>query len=632
MYRTQRASSSRTRTTSACRNFISCADGSVAVIEGNRGLFDGVDAQGSHSTARLAKLLHCPVILVIDATKVTRTIAALVAGCRALDQELELAAVVLNRIGTARQEAVIREAVETATGVPVLGAIPKLPHQHLPSRHLGLVTAIEHHQTEAALSRVAEVIAQQVDVSAVLDTARRAAPLAPPPQPPAPQLAGSAASTSGLRVGVLKDRAFSFYYPENLEALQAAGAQLVALSPLADDLPEEVDALYAGGGFPEVYAAELSANRSFREQLAARIAEGLPVWAECGGLAYLSEAIVSHGSSYPMVGALPVAVELTARPQGHGYVRAHFDRPNPFLPVGSELLGHEFHYTRLTATSSADLPTVLSLGRGVGLGDGRDGMLTQSALATYVHVHALGHTAWAKSVVAAAQSGRPPHLDASTPSPRKLRVMQGPRAPSTNRTPAPRQRFERASLRQAGQQREAELRAAAAGLRSSPARRTRGRLGQQVRAAVQAGHVDALEQLVAQESGAVRHLVALTYQPDAAQRRIAAQGVGLAGRYHPRLVQSVIRRLVWAMNDESGTNAATAPEVLQAIAEHEPALLLPMVPDLCRLAADPTLHEGLAATLRTVTSRCPGSVGHSLEESLRQRAEDGGSCGIERNR
>jgi cobyrinic acid a,c-diamide synthase len=376
----------------------------IAVIEGNRGLFDGMDAEGTHSTARLARLIGAPVVLVVEATKTTRTVAALVKGCQALDPELWISGVVINRVGTARQEALIRQAVKMETGLETLGAIPRLPDR-LPSRHLGLVTAIEHPAAQETLQNVARAVDKYVDVSALIDLAARA---------PALQdvhSAGSecAAEEAGVRIGVLQDKAFSFYYPENLEALEGSGAQLVPVSPLLDSELPDIDGLYAGGGFPEVYAEQLSANDTLRKALRERIAQGLPVWAECGGLMYLSESLAVEGSVYPMVGALPVTVEQTARPQGHGYVEALVEAANPFLEPGAELRGHEFHYSRIR-DGGGRLSTVLKLKRGTGVGGGRDGILAENVLAMYTHIHALGLPCWARSIVRAA-GGRRPHAN-----------------------------------------------------------------------------------------------------------------------------------------------------------------------------------------------------------------------------
>ncbi len=366
----------------------------LAIVEGKRGLFDGADVEGSHSTAELAKLVGAPVLLVVNAAKVTRTVAALVVGCRTFDPDLQVAGVVLNRVRTGRQEGLIRRALAMETGVPVVGAIPPLEAQPLPSRHLGLVCAAEHPEREAALEALADVAVRYVDLEAVaaIASAVEAMPGALFPE--------ARAAAARVRVGVLRDAAFSFYYPENLEALEAAGAELVFVSPLADRALPDVDALYAGGGFPEEHAAALAANEPMRRALAAAIAAGLPVWAECGGLMYLARALVRDGCEHPMVGALPVVVEHTPRPQGHGYMAATVDRPNPFLPVGARLLGHEFHYSRVAGPLGG--PTALAVDRGAGLGRGRDGLIVKNVVATYMHLHASGTAGWAAGLVRAA--------------------------------------------------------------------------------------------------------------------------------------------------------------------------------------------------------------------------------------
>jgi cobyrinic acid a,c-diamide synthase len=202
------------------------------------------------------------------------------------------------------------------------------------------------------------------------------------------------------RIGVLRDAAFSFYYPENLEALEAEGAELVTVSPLADRKLPAIDALYAGGGFPEEYAGELEANESLRAALKAAIAGGLPVWAECGGLMYLARSLIRDGREHAMVGALPVAVEHTGKPQGHGYAAAVVDRANPFFPVGTRLLGHEFHYSRIVGTPGCD--SAFAVERGAGLGKGREGLALGNTVATYMHLHALGTPEWAPALVRAA--------------------------------------------------------------------------------------------------------------------------------------------------------------------------------------------------------------------------------------
>ena len=369
----------------------------IAVVEGNRGLFDGLDASGTHSSAQLARVTGTPVVLVIDTTKATRTIGALVLGCRAMDPSLDLAGVILNKVGTARQEAVIREVIAAETGIPVLGAIPRISIERLPSRHLGLVTPVEHKDAAGTLEELGDAVARHVDIDALLDIARMAEVL--PGEDEAED--SEAVGTRHVRIGVVKDPAFSFYYPENLEALEAAGAELTFISPAEDGHLPSIDALYIGGGFPEEHLQALSANEGLRIDLKKHIAEGLPVWAECGGLMYLSQGVRVGGAVHPMVGALPFAVEQMKRPQGHGYVSARVDTANPFLAESTALGGHEFHYSRIEGDSPA-VTTVMALERGVGVGGGRDGIRMGGVVASYTHLHALGTPGWAPGMVRAA--------------------------------------------------------------------------------------------------------------------------------------------------------------------------------------------------------------------------------------
>lgn len=371
----------------------------LAVIEGNRGLFDGLDATGSHSSAALARLSGTPVVLVVDVSKATRTVAAQVLGCQQMERGVPLAGVILNRVGTNRQEALIRETIADRCDLPVLGAIPRLRTQELLSRHLGLVTAIEHPDRERAIESAAQAVRDHVDLQAIVDLAERSSSTEV-------DLGNTAAGIRPkCRIGLLRDLAFSFYYPENIEALERAGAELVPLSPLADESLPSIDALYAGGGFPEEHAAELSANKRFRGLLADCIGRGLPVWAECGGLMYLSRALLKNGTSYPMAGVLPIVVEHTPQPQGHGYTQARIDQSNPFLAADTVLRGHEFHYSRIIE-APVDLTTVMALDRGIGLGGGRDGIRVGNLVATYTHLHALATPDWAAGMVRAAVAKR----------------------------------------------------------------------------------------------------------------------------------------------------------------------------------------------------------------------------------
>jgi cobyrinic acid a,c-diamide synthase len=355
-----------------------------------------MDSAGTHSTAQLARLLGAPVVLVVDTTKRTRTVAAMVLGCQAFDPDLRLAGVVLNRVATGRQERVIRDAVESL-GVPVLGAIPRLAGDDpMPGRHLGLVTVAENARARQAIERAEAAVLDHVDLDALVEAAARAPAVALPEDPwrPVP---------TSVRVAYVADAAFSFYYPENLERLAACGAELVPVSPAADRVLPPADALYVGGGFPEEHAARLADCTAFAASLRAAVAGGMPVYAECGGLMYLARELVVGGASHPMAGVLDLVVEQTRRPQGHGYVEARVDRANPFFDPGTELRGHEFHYSR--PVGGADRArTVLCLGRGTGLGDGRDGIVAGRVWASYLHLHAGGAPQWVDGMVRAASA------------------------------------------------------------------------------------------------------------------------------------------------------------------------------------------------------------------------------------
>ncbi len=376
----------------------SAAQSDVAVIEGNRGLYDGVDAQGSYSTAELAKLLGTPVVLSVDCTKATRTVAAVVLGCQRLDPQVPLRGVILNQTAGPRHESVLREAVESVCGLPVVGVIPKIAEPLFPERHLGLVPPQEHGGLDAAIERAVDVAAQHLDLKALHDLARSAPALEPQQERPA---TGERQETELARIGVFRDAAFQFYYPDNLEALEREGARLIEVSPIHDATLPAVDALYIGGGFPETLALSLSNNRPFRDSLRRAIEAGLPVYAECGGTVYLGEKLLFEGKEYPMVGALPVVFAFRAKPQGHGYTVLEVAAENPFYAAGETVRGHEFHYTYMQS-SAKDLRFAFRVRRGFGFDGESDGLCHRNVLACYTHVHALGTETWAPALVRAA--------------------------------------------------------------------------------------------------------------------------------------------------------------------------------------------------------------------------------------
>lgn len=365
----------------------------VAVIEGNRGIFDGVDSSGSFSTAELAKLLKAPVVLIIDASKTTRTAAAFVLGCRALDPELHIQGVILNRVAGARHETVLIESIERVCSVAVVGSVRKLPAVNFPQRHLGLLPMYEHPKAMDFVHDAAEVAEQCLDLERIMGIAAGASAVEAIPLSDLREESGE--RHNGLRIGVLRDAAFQFYYPENLEALVRTGAELVELSALENGRLPLLDALYIGGGFPETHAGRLSENLSFRESIRASVANGLPVYAECGGLMYLSRSLRIDDAVYPMVGVFPVDTVLERKPQGHGYMQVEVAGSNPFFPKGMILTGHEFHYSYVSESDSSDASYAFRVLRGHGFDGVRDGITLANALGTYMHIHALGSPEWA---------------------------------------------------------------------------------------------------------------------------------------------------------------------------------------------------------------------------------------------
>lgn len=379
------------------------ASGEIALIEGNHGLYDDGgasddSAEGASSTAAVARALDAPVILVVNAARTGRSIAAIVLGCVHFEPETRIAGVVLNRVAGARHEAKLRHAVERHCGIPVLGALPGNPALTVPDRHLGLVPVGEEDRNAAAIAACREAVEQGCALDAVLAIAASAPALIV--QPRAADFA--LPNHRMARIAVFRDRAFSFYYHENLEALVEAGAELVEVNSLREAELPSVDALYIGGGFPEMFMAELSANRGLWSGVRAAVEQGMPVYAECGGLMCLSRAIRWGERRAEMAGVLPFEVEMTPRPQGHGYVAATVTGPNPIFPQGRRIRGHEFHNSRLVDVTG-DLAVTYRLERGQGVGNSRDGVTYRNVLASYTHLHTSAAPGWAQGLIRAAR-------------------------------------------------------------------------------------------------------------------------------------------------------------------------------------------------------------------------------------
>jgi cobyrinic acid a,c-diamide synthase len=372
-------------------------NGELSLIEGNRGLFDGINPQGTYSTAELAKLLNVPVVLIVDCTKTTRTVAAQVLGCQQFEPDLDLRGIILNYIAGTRHETIIRKSIDSYCNLPVLGVVPRMSSSQFPERHLGLLPFQEHPEVEKAVQSAKEMVQKYLD----LEGLRALAYGAPPMKTLTPHpvcFRGTGPGPARPLIGVIQDRAFQFYYPENLEALEKVGAELIFLNALTGEFPVTLDGLYIGGGFPETQALRLAENYSFRLGLKEAIEEGLPVYAECGGLMYLGQTLIYQGETYPMVGVLPLTFVLEKKPQGHGYTTLKVQKDNPYFPIGTVLKGHEFHYSRVQDWDSSKVSPVFKMVKGFGLDGQGDGIQYKNVLASYTHLHALGTAEWAQAL------------------------------------------------------------------------------------------------------------------------------------------------------------------------------------------------------------------------------------------
>jgi cobyrinic acid a,c-diamide synthase len=387
-------------TEEAIRNsFITHADAAdIIIVEGNRGLYDGVNLKGSYSTAELAVMLEIPVLLVVNCTKTTRTVAAMVMGCQQFDQRVKIRGVILNQVGTARHEKIVRQTVEHYTGIPVLGAVPRMKTDIFPQRHLGITPHQEYGDAGMASRKLADVTDQHLDLKRIEEVMNEI-PLPAKKEPGESQMS----SSTSVRIGILKDAAFQFYYPENIEALKKEGAEIVEINAMTAAILPELDALYIGGGFPETSSRRLSDNETFRQSVLQAVESGLPVYAECGGLIYLGESITLEGEEFPLVGVFPVRFGLEKKPQAHGYTMLKVSGQNGFYSPGEEIKGHEFRYSKILDWQGNSKDLALTMERGVGFVDGKDGLVYKNVLALYSHVHAVATPQWAASLVARAR-------------------------------------------------------------------------------------------------------------------------------------------------------------------------------------------------------------------------------------
>ena len=361
---------------------------SLSLVEGNKGLHDGMDPGGSDSNAALARLLGAPVLLVIDVEGMTRGVAPLINGHRSFDPGVGFAGVVLNGYRGSRHLGKLRTAVESYTDLPVAGAIPRCADVHIEERHLGLTTRSETGGAEDRLDRLGRLVGDCVDLDALLDRARQAPALAIPERATEP-----AGTGRGIRVGIARDSAFCFYYPDDLDEMRRQGARLSFFDTLSDRRLPEVDALVIGGGFPETHAAALERNGELRAAIRRFIGNGGPTYAECGGLMYLSRAIAWQGRRHAMVGAIPAEVSLEERPVGRGYVVLERTGRHPW-GGGGTFRAHEFHHSRLVGLAGDAGAFGLRVRRGHGIDGTHDGLVMDNLFAAYTHQRHTRQNPW----------------------------------------------------------------------------------------------------------------------------------------------------------------------------------------------------------------------------------------------
>jgi cobyrinic acid a,c-diamide synthase len=358
-------------------------DADIVVVEGVMGLFDGYDGRSeAGSTAQMAKWLDLPVVLVVGARAMARSAAALVQGFERFDDRLSFAGVLFNHLGSDRHLGYLKEAMDGHVRMPVLGGLVRDEKIAIPERHLGLVTREDHNLAEDSCTRLAGLIEKQIDLDALLQML------------PEIDLQGSRSATADpakpadVRIGVARDAAFCFYYPDNLELLAAAGARLVPFSPLTDGhLPDGLAGLYFGGGYPELHAKALADNRSLRQEIRQLSRKNMPIYGECGGFMYLCREMGdTHGDVFPMTGCLPFGTRMLDRLKALGYREITQTQATVLGPAGQTARGHEFHYSTI-ADGAVDANGVYRMTDRAGMQKSAEGFVVDQTLGSYVHLH-----------------------------------------------------------------------------------------------------------------------------------------------------------------------------------------------------------------------------------------------------
>ncbi|MDK2820518.1 MAG: cobyrinic acid a,c-diamide synthase [Clostridia bacterium] len=372
----------------------------IAVVEGVMGLYDGRKGSGfnSSSTAGIARLLAAPVLLIVDATSIGQSVAAEVLGYKALDPKVNLAGVILNKVSSDSHFELLRETIEDKTGIPVVGCFKRGALPTFPSRHLGLIPAVEQQGLKNIIEELAAVITANIDLAKIIKIATTDMPFSI--RPSKYFIEAKAQFHEKIPIAVARDAAFNFYYQDSLEYLEALGAELIPFSPLEDTyLPEKISAVYIGGGFPEIFLEKLAANKPILEDLRRRVINGMPVYAECGGLMYLTQQITDlDGCNWPMAGIIPASCIMQNKLVGLGYREAILLNNNLFGNKGDKVKGHEFHYSALIKDKN-DLSAayIWKVNGSVRY----DGYASNNVLASYLHLHFLGNQKAAKNFLKA---------------------------------------------------------------------------------------------------------------------------------------------------------------------------------------------------------------------------------------
>ena len=363
----------------------------VSIIEGNKGLYDGMSVSGGDANADLAKLLDIPVILVVDTTGITRGVAALVKGYQDFDQEVNIAGVILNKVAGERHQSKLVQAIEYYTDIPVVGSVRRSKELIIDERHLGLMPANETPESQKFIDTASRIIADQVDLDKMINTKVQASKVS---------AAGLVVETvePTLTVAVAKDASFGFYYQDDLDKFVELGVELKYFDTLKDEQLPLCDGLFIGGGFPEMQLESLSANQSLLSDIKTKIEQGLPAYAECGGLMYLTNKIITNDGSFPMAGVINADTVMTPKPIGRGYVQLAPLNTHPWKNVAKKIKAHEFHYSKLENIDK-DTRYAFEVLRGVGVDNKRDGIIKYNLLTSYTHLRNLAGNQWVSQFV-----------------------------------------------------------------------------------------------------------------------------------------------------------------------------------------------------------------------------------------